>query len=89
LRDSSASVARGVIRASELLFHSLEHLVFVKSVDSSLLLLGLSAPRWLGVLVSAQPHCELHKNFVLAILSEDFIVSDLGLERRSRPWGGA
>jgi hypothetical protein len=83
------SVARGVIRASELPFHSLEHLVFIKPVDSSLLLLELSAPRRLGMLVSAQPHCELHKKFVLAILSEDFIVSDLGLEHRSRPWGGA
>jgi hypothetical protein len=48
---------------------------------SSLLLLELSAPGWLDVLVSAQPYCELHKKFVLAILSEDFIVSDLGLER--------
>jgi hypothetical protein len=35
--------------------------------------------------VSAQPYCELHKKFVLTILSEDFIISDLGLERRSRP----
>jgi hypothetical protein len=33
----------------------------------------------LGMLVSTQPYCKLHKKFVLAILSEDFIVSDLGL----------
>ena len=44
-----------VFVAHKCLSRSLEHLVLVKTADSSLLLLESCAPRRLGVLVIAQP----------------------------------